>query len=432
MRRTISFALISILFVSASEVSAQTGSGDIQVLCPPGVEILLDSKAIGRSNTEMNGIYLENIPVGRHQIEARLPGYQALEKSVVVERGKTAEIELVFGKSTETVERIGTSDAKSAVAFTSSLEVRSVPTGASLAIDGVAKGQIDTGLRIKNLAVGAHVIRCTSGGRVLSMELQVSRFKLYRLKANFVKKELLVESVEPLFISLKKKQEYYNEQGELDWYTTFEYDSKGRLLKESNNGPEGALRDYRVYDFRDERPVGDSVYDAGGRLQFAWTYSYDINGNKAKSIGRRDDGSLLSTTVYEYRDGREVKSTEMNGIGTVTQIVEKEYYPDGRQKSETYKDGSGRIKIFVETIYDAAGRELRVNLGGGRHLDYTYSVDGRKKTGVSYDAGGRKTMLMEIDLDDYDNEIRVIRHELPENALMQSYATEYTIIPNDL
>ena len=81
-------------------------------------------------------------------------------------------------------------------------------------------------------------------------------------------------------------------------------------------------------------------------------YDYDVDGHITKMQVYNVEGVLSEIIVYEYVDGKNVKSVATDPEGNVLTITEFEYYESGNPSKKTTKDGQDRL-IIVDEYYDA-------------------------------------------------------------------------------
>jgi type II secretory pathway predicted ATPase ExeA len=133
-----------------------TGKGLLKVeTIPSGANIFIDDKSYGPSPIEAL------LSAGPHTYRAELPGFAQYEKAVGVEDGMMSTHKALLGKLTE--DEGGT------------VRIASEPLGASITIDGVARG---ISPRSVKLATGRHRLELSlSGYQKFSQYIQVSKDK---------------------------------------------------------------------------------------------------------------------------------------------------------------------------------------------------------------------------------------------------------------
>ena len=183
--------------------------------------------------------------------------------------------------------------------------------------------------------------------------------------------------------------------------TQYEYDTMDRLTK--LNLPNGKFLEY-TYDSGHRR---SEMADQDG---FATKYFYD-NAGRLKELRNASDAPVIS---YAYDTaGRLVREDKANG--TYSAI---EYDAAGRVARIEHRDSGDNLQSFFEYSYDAldrpisvatasgatslgydaAGQLVRVELPGGRVIEYTYDAAGNRE---SVDDDGTVTAYMSNVLNQY-------------------------------
>ena len=205
-----------------------------------------------------------------------------------------------------------------------------------------------------------------------------------------------------------KMEETYNSNGLLFSTIIYEYDEKGKLVKQAEFGISDAPTGYKSfeYDAKGQKIlmtsfVADTAKDYSE--EYRTNYEYDGNGNLTRATSTRD-GKIVSVTAYEYKDG--LLSNEKNYEGE--SFVASEY------KYE----------------YDAGGKKTRCvridNIEGDTSENrYTYTSDGLLLADLSYDADGEVISRTEYSYDDNGNAIKLSVYNA-RGALISSTSNEYT------
>lgn len=79
---------------SCSVIIAQTGS--LQIYCISDVNIYINNKFAGKTNHDMSGITLHEIPIGEKQVRAYREGYQSVTQIVTISENSTSEITIIL------------------------------------------------------------------------------------------------------------------------------------------------------------------------------------------------------------------------------------------------------------------------------------------------------------------------------------------------
>ena len=155
----------------------------------------------------------------------------------------------------------------------------------------------------------------------------------------------------------------YEDEAEVEYEIkiSFEYDSKGRITKMS--------QEYESQEYDGEKYVIEYQYDSDGRIVSGVSTSFDEEGNV----------EYKSTVAMEYDSlGRLTKETETDYEGDAM---------DGKQVTEYEYDNKYRETKETRTYYDENG-----DLERKRVYVYTYDAEGNKtSTTTEYDKDGNVT-----------------------------------------
>lgn len=135
---------------AAFNLTPETGSIAVSTI-PTNASILLDGNVTGLFTDAV----LEEVPVGEHMVELVLPGYRNATQKVVVEKDECTTIDLVlFSENTTPTE---------VTPGTGSIFISSVPTNASILIDGKETGT-RTNATLDAVPAGEHTIELVMPG----------------------------------------------------------------------------------------------------------------------------------------------------------------------------------------------------------------------------------------------------------------------------
>ncbi|MEN8162579.1 MAG: PEGA domain-containing protein [Acidobacteriota bacterium] len=144
-------------------MSSMVFSGDIQVLCEPGLRVYLDGQFMGLSSEKEDGLYLMNVEAGEHRVWIEKDGF--LSQSFEVEL-LALPIEVTVAEFTPLPEMPQREVVASAevTQMVGNLIVTSAPQNCVVAIDGVSETKDSPQILIGGLAVGEHVITFSKPG----------------------------------------------------------------------------------------------------------------------------------------------------------------------------------------------------------------------------------------------------------------------------
>ena len=95
---------VCILFIMVANNSAQN-KGNIQITCPTGFRVYLDDELMGLTSDKQDGIHINKIVSGKHEIRVEKTGYNTNNKSINVIKGKTIELTITPTKIETTPEK---------------------------------------------------------------------------------------------------------------------------------------------------------------------------------------------------------------------------------------------------------------------------------------------------------------------------------------
>jgi RHS repeat-associated protein len=173
-------------------------------------------------------------------------------------------------------------------------------------------------------------------------------------------------------------QDIYDSEGKFRYRLTHEYDSRGRLISESN--PLGQIQRYE-YDECDNKTV---IKDYSGRLILRHTYDY--SNRLIQTIEEGDDGNRRATYHKYNLKNQKISTIAPNGGETLYT-----YDPFDRLL-ETKLPSSHTLKA----TYDGFGRQLSSTDGNGHTTFQTYNARG-KPTSIHHPDGTVETYIYNSD-----------------------------------
>lgn len=191
--------------------------------------------------------------------------------------------------------------------------------------------------------------------------------------------------------------EYYDEEGDLDHYTTYEYDSTGKILKEETKGPKDDIWDGCEY-----------IYDAEGKLTSKKITDY--RGVVVEEEFYLPDGTMVQRLTYRYDDNGNVINIryydgERTFLGCADQIfdengrmirrVEMDYLEIPKRTYDYNADGSmvETLEVMLDDGYFGSYAKLVTNIDPtGKRLNSTgYNYQGEKTSYTEYNDDGSGT-----------------------------------------
>jgi hypothetical protein len=169
-------------------------TGDLQVTCEPDVKIYIDNEYKGITNEFEDGLAIE-LSSGKHTLKAVKKGYEPFIKEFTIQEYKGTKIEVTFKEVSENIYQISPESGETS-AQVGTIELRSIPMGAIVYIDGEKKqGKTDMG--IKGVKAGQHKILFQKGENNLSGVFKLEPSNILKLKADFKEGKIInISSIE--------------------------------------------------------------------------------------------------------------------------------------------------------------------------------------------------------------------------------------------
>ncbi len=146
----------SVAFTLKESGETGTGTGTLYISSiPSGAAITIDGVESGQTNR-----YVRNLASGIHTITLTKPGYLPGTKQVSVNTGGVEWVSFTLKKGGDV--EPGTGDGTTTLTGTGTLNVKSVPKGAVITIDGVESGQ--TNALLSKVAAGPHNVTVSKDG----------------------------------------------------------------------------------------------------------------------------------------------------------------------------------------------------------------------------------------------------------------------------
>ena len=230
---------------------------------------------------------------------------------------------------------------------------------------------------------------------------------------------------EPKWVRTKEtcyEYDWYFTDGKFDYSWEYEYDAVGKLTKMTNyivSWSNDIVSDHYheyVYDTAGNM-ISDTDYFADGRWYYWTDYEYDskglmikkifnfhVNTNNGDSFG--NDNRSSSEDYYEYdENGRLTKEIHYDSYNKLDDWSEKEYDIAGNLIKDAYYDGDGSLERYTTFEYDNQGsiiKEAYYNGDNNLSVSYVYEYDeqGNLIKSEHYDSDD---VLFEIELYEYDS-----------------------------
>lgn len=192
------------------------------------------------------------------------------------------------------------------------------------------------------------------------------------------------------------QKEYYNEEGKLDHYFTYEYDTNGNILREQKKGSKHTVWETTAYVYEggklkskqtlNEKDIvtEEEFYLSDGTVDQIRKYKYDDNGNVINIRYYDSTHTFLGCADQIYDDtGRMIQRVEMDYLEIPKRTYD--YYEDG-SKDET-------VGVLLDNGYLGEYRKLVTRIDPSGKRLYTTGYNGRdeKVTYTEYNADGSGT-----------------------------------------
>ena len=245
--------------------------------------------------------------------------------------------------------------------------------------------------------------------------------------------------------SCETREDYYDENGELQQYRLTKYDAAGNIVEidryDKDDTPiwssvpsynsTGKVSSFCVFD-KEDRVLSylEYGYNALGKLIVQRSYFVDVD--------ELSVGSDYTFSAYEYDTAGNVIKEEKGASdsGTYTYYLYYLYSYDGAGnmiRSECYTEDDEELLRYSTYSFDAAGNMVRQeNFDGDRNLTgYTvneFDQQGNSVTSKTYDANGN---ICKNALYQYDGKYSLVEYQYGDNNKLRAYSIyEYDIMGN--
>ncbi len=141
--------------VAALSLAVVASAGDLQVLCPPGLRVLLDGAPVGVCSAREDGLFLRGVAEGRHTI--RVEGEGVVPQHFEIEVG-TAPMELRVAPPQPTPAGGEVVVERPSEAATATVVITSAPQNCTVELAGKTEAKTTPTLRLEGIAAGQHRI----------------------------------------------------------------------------------------------------------------------------------------------------------------------------------------------------------------------------------------------------------------------------------
>ncbi len=189
MKTFIRCSVIIFIFISIIPLSMAQDTGDLQVTSKPGIRIYIDNTFAGITKDAEDGLYIEDIEVGQHEIRAEKEGFVTKRFAVTIESGKAVEIKIGDLVPKPTIRQEDRPDK----AEMGKIIVTSVPNECEIAfLDEIIKKD-KYQVIIEDIVVGTYPITFSREGNFLRKEINIKANTTLNIRVNFRQKEIIIE-----------------------------------------------------------------------------------------------------------------------------------------------------------------------------------------------------------------------------------------------
>lgn len=247
----------------------------------------------------------------------------------------------------------------------------------------------------------------------------------------------LLNKVEEIVNGMVEKKVTYDEDGSIEYYYIYEYDSRGNEVKLIQYNWDASIGYYGIYQYDNQ---GNRVkviwYNSDESIDYYYTYEYDGQGNRIKRIRYNSDGSRAWIWCYEDEydsQGNQIKKIRYNSDGSVDEVqcYKKEYkydkYGNPIKEIKYYSDST--MKGWYEYEYDNQGNLIKdtwykVDVGKSFWHEYEYDEQRNLVKETEYFSKSGKGQCYEYEYDSQGNQVKSILYN-SDGSMKLWYEYEY-------
>jgi hypothetical protein len=178
------------------------------------------------------------------------------------------------------------------------------------------------------------------------------------------------------------KETVFYADGLVDGYTVYKLDGAGKAAVERSkydaSRPEPVER--TVFEYKDGRPVAESLFESDGKLRSRRELGYDSAGRLASERLADAKGAVLSASAYSYDSkGRKAEWRALDGSGATKAVTTYAYGPEGLSAVEM-RDSAGALAGTIKSEYEGGRLARRIYAGPSGEAQklevYAYSGTG--------------------------------------------------------
>jgi len=201
-------------------LAASVAAGNLWITCEPGLDVYLDGKLVGVSESAENGKYLPGISSGEHTIRIEKAGFAPLEFSIAV---GPAPNQIVVGEFAPEIEDFlpGAAEGEEVEQLVGKIEITSDPEECNVKFAGRRVLKNQPIMTIAGIPVGEHKLWFESSGTVLSTMVTVQASQPTQIKVDFSNNRVAVvdaESGQPGSESADEEESPQTETGCIEYW----------------------------------------------------------------------------------------------------------------------------------------------------------------------------------------------------------------------
>lgn len=216
----------------------------------------------------------------------------------------------------------------------------------------------------------------------------------YDEKGRVVKNEIFQneKSVQNIEIKYDEKARTITMEGERQFsydsvYKSFAaYDENWKMIKRESFDKNGKLIQLSEYD-KNGNETKSISYDASGKVVYGYGYEYDEDGKKTKRLSYDENGEVESYTACEYDEkGNLTKEARYDAAGTLQEYNVYECDENGYILKDTRYDANG-VKRSCTEYFENTTHESKYISGNQRRTE-NYGSDGSLSGITEYNRNG--------------------------------------------
>lgn len=143
----------------------------------------------------------------------------------------------------------------------------------------------------------------------------------------------------------------FDKKNEVQTISKYEYDSAGNRKKWDIFNCAEALLGYSVYSFNNSKLIRTDIFSPQGNLEQYSTVEYNQNFQKMKVLFFNPSGELERYNQYSYKKDLLISESYFNSENKLLRQVKYEYDSEGSIIKIEHIDGGGKLKEIIKREY---------------------------------------------------------------------------------